>query len=177
MGLSTVMASTVAIYLMLVVLGVFVGITLEALSLYSRALTAQSELAYSDSIDLTGLAYNTSDDTVWLNITNRGSKLIYPYSEVDVIVTYNSSGVPVHFYASFQGEYNGSTTPGWYVRGVYDATGVFHPYTNTSPAIWSPNTTLEAVIVLPSQPDNGTLVTVTLATPRGGREYVEFTWG
>ncbi len=181
MGLSTVMASTIILYVMLVVIGAVAGVAITALKGLSKGLNACMSILESDRIELRGVSYNEALLEVRLNATNLGSRVIYDYPHFDVIVYYtNILGGSVVYYAPFRGgylDYLGYHPPGWYVYGVYDSTGSLHEYTSSTPRYWDPSTTLEVVVVLPSTPAPGSLVTVTLATPRGGRVMASMTWG
>ncbi len=175
MGLSTVMASTIIFYMLITMIGFLAGITVMMLSSTVKAQIIVDELPH-DSINLENYTYNNTTAQIEINITNTGSNLIYQYDDFDIIVKYTNSTNSIIFYASFQGAYTStSTTPGWYIKAIYDASGYPQVYNNTSPTPWKPNTTLDIVIILPSTPDPATKVTVTIATPGGGKEYLEFT--
>ena len=174
MGLSTVMASTIIFYMLITMIGFLAGITVMMLSSTVKAQLIVDELPHDD-INLENYTYNSTTAQIEINITNTGSNIIYRYEDFDIIVKYTNNTNPNIFYASFQGAYTNTTTPGWYIKAVYDASGYPQPYNNTAPVLWKPNTTLEILIILPSTPDPDTKVSITIATPGGGKEYLEFT--
>lgn len=183
MGVDTVMASTIIFYALLVAASFLAGLTLTALTGLSQAYSTSANTLSVDLIDFRGLNYTNASTypEVWINLTNVGPNNIYDYNDTDVIVTYvDYSGVLRVYLARFKGSYldalQSGLQPGWYINAFYDATGQATLYRNSSPELWKPNTTMEVVIVLPGPVKAGSKVSVTVATPRGGREYVEFTW-
>ena len=181
MGLSTVMASTIVFYVLLVLLGFIAGFSVRALLAINHAYTEAIDLSMLDRISFDSLAYNNTYpySTIWVNLTNTGPTYIYDYRDFDVIVSYTdlTQGQRV-YYARYRGAYTYTSplTPGWYVKAFYDVTGGETLYTNTSQVLWKPNTTMELVIVLPGIVEEYTKVTITIATPHGGYTYIEFTW-
>lgn len=178
MGISTVMTSTIIFYVLLVVIGFVAGFTFTALTTLSRAAFLVDKVVSVDDIAIDGLSYNTTSYEISINYTNTGDSIIYEYLKFDVIVSYYDNGTPTVFRAPFRGSYTDSQSKasGWYIYGVYDATNNLQLYLNNSAVYWKPNTILNIRIILPSPPDSGSKVTVTIATPNGGKEYVEFTW-
>lgn len=178
MGLSTVMTSTIIFYVLLVVIGFLAGFTLTALTTLSRAAFLVDRVTTMDDIIIKGLSYNITLLEISLNYTNSGDNIIYEYTHFDVLVSYYRNGSLYVFRAPFKGSYVNSTskTSGWYIYGIYDVTNNIQLYLNNSVVYWKPNTVINIRIILPSQPDPGRKVTITLATPNGGKEYVEFTW-
>ncbi|MEB3774808.1 MAG: hypothetical protein GSR86_07785 [Desulfurococcales archaeon] len=176
MGMGTVASSTIIFYVLLLLLGFMITVATYSLSSMAKAILIFSSLK-TERIEYRSIYHDNTTNTITMRIANTGETLVYDYNDTDVIVTYTSGNTTRIFYAEFRGEYTGtSSQEGWYITGIYDASGVFHRYTNTAPVYWKPNTILEIVIILPSLPDNSTTVTITIATPGGGREYVEFTW-
>lgn len=185
MGVSTIVASTVVIYVLLVVGGFLAGLTVYSLT---KTIESQDKLLsnmVSDNIDFQSMTYGIVNSTSYIdvNLTNIGSTNIYSYENMDVIVYYTSSTGSQEIYrAPFRGTTAPGTSPagladGWYIVAFYDVTG--KPISSASgiPGLWKPNTTMEMLIVLPSTPNNTSQVSVTIATVRGGYEYFEFTWG
>jgi archaellum component FlaF (FlaF/FlaG flagellin family) len=183
LGVSTVMASTIIFYSLLVVAGFIAGVTIVSLTELAKAYSLSVYALKLDSIEYRGLNYTylLTYSEIRINLTNTGPNTIYDYNHIDVIVRYTDSTEASRVYvAEFKGGYTDALAagimPGWYIYAFYDVTGQSTLYTNSNPSLWKPNLTIEIVIVLPSQVQAGTKVSVTIATPRGGTEYVEFTW-
>ena len=183
LGVSTVMASTIVFYLLLVAAGFIAGMALASLAELARAYSLSVNALKLDSIEFRGLNYTylLTYAEIRINLTNEGPNTIYDYNHTDVIVEYvDPSGSFNVYVAPFKGGYTDAlavgVTPGWYIYAFYDAVGQPTLYRNADPQLWKPNSPMEMVIVLPSQVQAGTKVSVVVATPRGGKEYVEFTW-
>ncbi len=185
MGLSTVMSSSIVFYVLLVLIGAVAGMVIQHLDyLVIANQETQKLILQREEINVVngeyGLALRPIYYYVRLNISNDGNTLIYDYNHMDIILTIQRLNINYTIKVPFRGDTGNLDNRefGWYIEGVYDASGNFRVYTDENPVYWEPNTVIRILIVIPVnyRPDTGSNVTISIATPRGGYDFLRFTW-
>ncbi|MCE4627585.1 MAG: hypothetical protein F7C34_00340 [Desulfurococcales archaeon] len=179
------MSSSIIFYVLLVLMGAIAGMVVQHLDYLVLAnQEAQKYILQHEEIDILngeyGLSLNPTYYYIRLNISNTGNTLIYDYQHTDIILTIQRNNINYIVRVPFRGDVGNLNNLefGWYVEGIYDSTGNFIAYTDENPVYWEPNTVIRILIVIPItyRPDTGSTVTISIATPQGGYDFLRFTW-